>query len=46
MALACALAYEAGDWTKVRCGNLTPQVIRRSYVDAVIASRELRKIVV
>ena len=46
MVLGCVLAYEAGDWTKVRCGSLTPEVIRRSYLDSIIASQELRKIVV
>ena len=46
MVLACVLAYEAGDWTKVRCGKLTPEVIRRSYMDSIIAARELRKIAV
>jgi EAL and modified HD-GYP domain-containing signal transduction protein len=44
--LACVLAYEAGDWAKVRCGNLSPEIIRRSYLNAVIASRELRKIAI
>ena len=44
LVLACVLAYEAGDWTKVRCGKLTPEVIRRSYLDSIIASQELRKI--
>ena len=46
MALACVLAYEVGDWTKVRCAKLTPEVIRRSYIDSIIAARELRKIAV
>jgi EAL and modified HD-GYP domain-containing signal transduction protein len=46
MVLGCVLAYEVGDWTKVRCGSLTPEVIRRSYLDSIIASQELRKIVV
>jgi EAL and modified HD-GYP domain-containing signal transduction protein len=46
MVLACVLAYEAGDWTKVRCGNLTPEIILRSYLDSIIASQELRKIAV
>ena len=44
MALACVLAYEAGEWTKVRYGNLTPEVIRQSYLDSIIASKALRQV--
>jgi EAL and modified HD-GYP domain-containing signal transduction protein len=44
MALACVLAYEAGEWIKVRYGNLTPEIIRQSYLDSIIASKELRQV--
>jgi EAL and modified HD-GYP domain-containing signal transduction protein len=44
MVLGCVLAYESGDWSKVRCGSLAPEVIQRSYVDSIVASHELRQI--
>jgi EAL and modified HD-GYP domain-containing signal transduction protein len=44
MVLGCVLAYENGEWTKVRCGNVPPEVIRQSYLDSVIASKELRRV--
>jgi c-di-GMP-related signal transduction protein len=46
LALSCILAYENGEWTKVRCGNLTPEVIRQSYLDSIVASKQLRQVAV
>jgi EAL and modified HD-GYP domain-containing signal transduction protein len=41
--LSCVLAYEAADWQKVRCGNLSPSTIRQAYLDSVTAAEEMRK---
>jgi c-di-GMP phosphodiesterase len=46
LALSCILAYENGEWTKVRCGNLTPEIIRQSYLDSIVASKQLRQVAV
>ena len=33
--LACALAYESGDWDAVKCANVSAQGIRGAFLDAV-----------
>jgi hypothetical protein len=41
-ALHCARAYERGAWHRVAFGELTPNLIRAAYVDAVFWAEESR----
>ena len=34
-ALACTLAYERGDWGRVRCGGLPRAAIKAAFLEAV-----------
>ncbi len=41
--LNCVLAYEGGNWSEARCGDVDPATIRQCYLDAISSSRKMPK---
>jgi EAL and modified HD-GYP domain-containing signal transduction protein len=42
--LKCVLAYESGNWSNIRGGNLDAGTIRQCYLDALSAARNMPKL--
>jgi EAL and modified HD-GYP domain-containing signal transduction protein len=41
--LDCTLAYEAGNWENVRCGDLSTDIIRECYLESIAFVAELTR---
>ena len=42
--LRCVLAYERGQWSNVRCGQLSLTTIRQCYLDSLVAARATQSV--